>query len=191
MSGAAPGDSASGTDFEPEPPAPGRETRALLERVVGGDQTCLPAFRALLADGEWGKEYVEAFGSPADWLRGSLIKHTAGGNPLLEEAIGRKLDRVRSELEGPNPSPIERLLAERASLCWFLVHRYESMFVNSQDLALVDADYQQRKIDRAHARFLSAVRTLAQVRKLGLPALQINVGATQVTMIGGRDGASA
>jgi hypothetical protein len=190
MSVAATRDSASGTDFEPKPPAPGRETRALLKRVVGGNKTCLPAFRALLADGERGKDYAEAFGSPADWLRESLIKNTAGENPLIEEAIGRKLDRVRSELEGPNPSPIERLLAERASLCWFIVHRYETMFVNSQNLALVDAEYQQRKIDRAHGRFLSAVRTLAQVRKLGLPALQINVGANQVNMIEGRDGAS-
>ena len=190
MSVAATRDSASGTDFESKPPAPGRETWALLNRVVSGDKTCLPAFRALLADGERGKDYVDAFGSPADWLRESLIKNTAGENPMVEEAIGRKLDRVRSELEGPNPSPIERLLAERASLCWFLVHRYESMFVNSQNLAIVDAEYQQRKIDRAHGRFLSAVRTLAQVRKLGLPALQINVGANQVNMIGGRAGAS-
>ena len=190
MSVAATRDSASGTDFEPKPPAPGRETQALLKRVVGGNQTCLPAFRALLADGERGKDYVDVFGSPADWLRESLIKNTAGENPMIQEAIGRKLDSVRSELEGPNPSPIERLLAERASLCWFIVHRYETMFVNSQNMAIVDAEYQQRKIDRAHGRFLSAVRTLAQVRKLGLPALQINVGANQVNMIGGRDGAS-
>ena len=185
MSVAATRDSASGTDFEPKPPAPGRETQALLKRVVGGNKTCLPAFRALLADDERGKDYVDVFGSPADWLRESLIKNTAGENPMIQEAIGRKLDSVRSELEGPNPSPIERLLAERASLCWFLVHRYETMFVNSQNMAIVDAEYQQRKIDRVHARFLSAVRTLAQVRKLGLPALQINVGANQVNMIGG------
>ena len=190
MSVAATRDSASGTDFKPKPQAPGRETRALLKRVVGGNETCLPAFRALLADGERGKDYVDAFGSPADWLRESLIKNTAGENPMIQEAIGRKLDNVRSELEGLNPSPIERLLAERASLCWFIVHRYESMFVNSQNMAIVDAEYQQRKIDRAHVRFLSAVRTLAQVRKLGLPALQINVGANQVNMIGGRDGSS-
>ena len=131
MSIAATRDSASGTDFKPKPPAPGRETRALLQRVVGRNKTCLPAFRALLADGERGKDYIDAFGSPADWLRESLIKNTAGENPMIEEAIGRKLDSVRSELEGPNPSPIERLLAERASLCWFLVSSARKPALNS------------------------------------------------------------
>ena len=49
-------------------------------------------------------------------------------------------------------------------------------------MTLAQADFQYRKIDRAHARFLSAVRTLAQVRKLGLPTLQVNIGANQVNV---------
>jgi len=35
----------------------------------------------------------------------------------------------------------------------------------------VEFDYNQRRQDRAHRRFLSAIRTLATVRRLALPTL--------------------
>jgi hypothetical protein len=41
---------------------------------------------------------------------------------------------------------------------------------------------QHRKIDKAHARFLTAVRTLAQVRKLALPTLQVNIAKNQINV---------
>jgi hypothetical protein len=102
---------------------------------------------------------------------------------LVAEAFRQKLDSVRAELEGPNPTPIERLLAERASICWFLMHRYElACATNAQGWNIPQADLQHRKIDKAHARFLSAVRTLAQVRKLALPTLQLNIAKNQVNV---------
>jgi hypothetical protein len=54
-----------------------------------------------------------------------------------------------------------RLLAERASLCWFIVHWYENAYQNATGWSIEQADLQHRKIDKAHARFLSVVRTLA------------------------------
>jgi hypothetical protein len=97
----------------------------------------------------------------------------------------RKIDTVRAELEGESPTPIERLLADRASLCRFMVYLYESKDANAEGWSLPRVKLQQLKIDRAHARFLSAVRTLAQVRKLAVPALQINVARNQVNVAGG------
>ena len=41
----------------------------------------------------------------------------------------------------------------------------------------------QRRIDRAHKRHLSAVRALAQVRKMG-PAVQINIAEKQINTAG-------
>jgi len=169
---------------QPKPPTPGQETRALFDRAAEGDQSCLPAVRALLADGDRGLSYREAYGSSAEWLRQSLIEKAAGENVIAQEAIRQKLDGVRSELEGPNPTPIERLLAERASLCWALVNWYEDSFQSIESMSIAQADFHQRKIDRAHNRFLSAVRTLAQVRKLALPALQLNIARNQVNVAG-------
>jgi hypothetical protein len=46
-------------------------------------------------------------------------------------------------------------------------------------------EYYQRRMDRAHAHYLSAIKALAQVRKLALPALQVNIAKKQVNVAGG------
>jgi hypothetical protein len=165
-----------------KPPAPGQETEALMERATKGDESCRPEVQALLADGEYGAALLERNGSPLWWIRRTLIAGAAGKNILLQEAITQNIDRMSAELAGPNPTPIERLLAERISICWFIVNRYEDVYANSKGWSLDQASFQHRKIDRAHARFLSAAKTLAQIRKLALPTLQLNIARNQVNM---------
>ena len=165
-----------------KPPAPGQETDDVFSRAKKGDESCLPQVRALLDDGEYGRSLRESAGSSAEWLRQNLIEKAAGKNVLVREAIEQKLDGLRAELEGPNPTPIERLLAERASLCWFIVNRYENAYVNSKEWTIPQADFQHRKIDKAHARFISSLLTLARVRKLALPTLQVNIARNQVNV---------
>ena len=158
-----------GTASRPKSPAPGQDITALIKRAAEGDESYLPEVQALLADGDRGLFIREYNGSSAKWIRRSIIGKAAGENVLVQEAIRQKLDEVQSDLEGPNPTPIERLLAERASLCWFIVHLYENAYANADGWNIAQVDLQQRKIAKAHARLLSAVRTLAQVRKLALP----------------------
>ena len=99
-------------------------------------------------------------------------------------AIPRKLARLRAELEGPAPNSIERLLAERAAFCWLVVWQYESVLVHATEMTNKQSEFHQRRIDAAHRRFLSAVRTLAQVRKLAIPSIQVNIGQNQVNVTG-------
>jgi hypothetical protein len=161
-------------------PAPGPEMDAFLKKVAKGDESCLPQVQALLSDSDRGEMMIAYFGSSAEWLRTSIANKASGGNLLVREAIHRKIDSVRAELEGPNPTPIERLLAVRASLCWQIANWYESRFIESTgDMTIGQADYQQRRLDRAHRRFLSAAETLARVRKLALPMFQVNVAKNQ------------
>jgi hypothetical protein len=130
---------------------------------------------------------MEAAGSPAAWFRPSLVEKMGGKNVFAKEAAKQKLARVRADLEGPNPTPIERLLAERASLCWFQVHWYEERFVNNSDMSITQADYSQRQIHRAHQRFLSSMETLARVRKMALPSLMVNIARNQQVNVAGAD----
>jgi hypothetical protein len=163
-------------------PAKDEAAREVIERACRGDESCLPELGALLADGERGRRLMEMVGSPAVWLRQTIAKQAGGKNLLVREGLQRKMAEVPAELQGPDPTPMERLLAERAALCWFLVNWHERTYENTGGMTLAQAAFHQRKIDRAHARFLSAVRTLAQVRKLALPALQINVARNQVNV---------
>src|SRR5689334_6594315 len=89
----------------------------IVKQAGDGDRGCLPEVRALLAGADCGPDYQKAFGSSTDWLRQSIIRKAAGKNVVDQEAIEQELDRVGSELAEPNPTPIERLLAERASFC--------------------------------------------------------------------------
>jgi hypothetical protein len=136
----------------------------------------------LFADGDRGRHLLESFGSSAEWLKRTIVRRAAGENVASQEAIVRVIESVRSELAGPDPTPMERLLAERAALCWMLVSWYENSAHNCDRMSIAQANHHQLKIDRAHSRFLSAVRTLVQVRKLALPTLQLNIARNQVNV---------
>lgn len=157
--------------------------QALLARARQGDASCVPELRELFADPQF-DHLVRVYGSPPDWLTYNLVNPSSGENLAIREAGLHRLAEVRRELEGPDPSPTERLLAERAALCWWLVHQYEAAHATTKDLTLTRAEFQQRRIDRAHGRFLSALKTLATVRKLAIPALQVNIGTNQTNLLG-------
>jgi hypothetical protein len=91
---------------------------------------------------------------------------------------------MREEIAGENPSALERLLAERIALCWLQLQYYEAIYAqNLSTFTIAQGEHHQRRIDKAHRRYLSAMRTLAQIRKLG-PAVQINIAEKQINTTG-------
>lgn len=40
-------------------------------------------------------------------------------------------------------------------------------------------------LDRAHRRYLSALKTLATIRRLEVPVVQVNVAREQIVVVGG------
>ena len=102
-----------------------------------------------------------------------------------KEAMRRQLARMREEVAGENPSPLERLLVERVVATWLQVQLFEGIYASSmfKGMILAQADYHQRRIDKAHRRHLSAIKSLAQIRKMG-PAVQINIADKQINTVG-------
>ncbi len=154
------------------------ELRKLLKRAERGDHKALPAVRALFDTdhGLW-----QEIGNLAAQAENALIKVTVGENLLARESMERVMESMRSELPGPNPTPLERLLVDRVVACWLQVHYADAVYAQGmKDLTLNQGDYYQRRQDRAHRRYLSAIRTLAQVRRLLTPAVQVNIAEQQV-----------
>ena len=91
-----------------------------------------------------------------------------------------QMERNAEELAGPNPSPLEKLLAERVAISRFRCYYYECLCAMGlrKDTLNVD-DHKHKRLARAQKDFLSACRTLAQVRKLELPFVQVNVAERQ------------
>jgi hypothetical protein len=103
-----------------------------------------------------------------------------GRDLLHKAALVRKLDLLKAELAGPNPTPLERLLVERVVACWLQVQDADMRYAQAKNPSIEQGDYYQRRMDRAHRRYLSAIRTLATVRKLALPVLQVNLVSAPV-----------
>lgn len=116
-----------------------------------------------------------------DWAARMVVSRATGkapdDNAPEVEWIERELREYAAELAGPNPTPIERTLSETAALAWFAVRYVEAIVFTAGDRTLKQADYDIRRLDAAHRRYLATLRTLAQVRKLALPGVvQVNVG---------------
>jgi hypothetical protein len=128
---------------------------------------------------------VDLFGGDlARRAQRTLIGKFSGQNLLCKEAVTRKLELLRAEVAGGNPTPLERLLVERIVACWLHLHHLEAHYAHRENMSLELDTYYQRSIDRAQKRYLAAIKTLAVVRKLALPVLQVNIAKKQVNMAG-------
>lgn len=120
------------------------------------------------------------------WARDRLIEWSSRkGDTKTQEGLARELDEFAADLAGPTPpSPVERILIETAALCWYALRlaegHYAGRAASKDGFSLAQSDHAQRRIDRAHRRLLSTLKTLAQVRRLAVPAVQINVARQQV-----------
>ena len=123
------------------------------------------------------------------WAKTKLIDFAAGkeAKKHTKEMLQKEMEEQIQEYAGPAPSPIERTLAETATLSWFALRLFEATYVSSSQsedgLTIKQAEFHLRRIDRAHRRLLSTLKTLATIRRLALPALQINVASQQVNQL--------
>jgi len=125
-------------------------------------------------------ELVETIADLACNVERSIVREMAGGNRMIEEAMPRKLEGMRKKLAGENPSPLENLLVERIVVCWLQLQYFDVLYARSmKNSSAAQSEHHQKLIDRAHKRYLSAIKALAQIRKMG-PAVQINIAEQQV-----------
>ena len=154
----------------------------LTKRAEKGDRKVIPEIRGILdrsPDLAW---RLVDLGKTAERL---LIDKSIEEKDLAaREGLEHLLETMRREVAGNSVSPLERLLAERIIATWLQVQLFEALYAaNLGDLTLNQANYYQKRLDRAHRRHLSAIRTLAQIRKLG-PSVQINIADKQINTIG-------
>jgi hypothetical protein len=147
---------------------------------MDGDQTALPALRETLND----PAVTNQWGDLARATQWSLIERHARDNPLLREATRAKLELMRADLVGSNPTSLELLLVDRVVTCWLHLHWLELTYsVDDRMSPSLQAHY-QRCITTAQKRYLAASKTLAQVRRLVVPVLQVNIASKQVNVAG-------
>jgi hypothetical protein len=160
------------------------ELRAVSEKAEAGDKEAREELRRLVHSSS-----PEVIGRAADIARKAgrtLVGTAAGRDPLTEEALYAKLDAMRTEIAGEDPTPLEVLLTERVVLLWMFTSLLEVLMATqyrkdvgdgSERLSPAYLLQQSRILESATRRYLAAIRELARVRKLqaNTPAVQQNV----------------
>jgi hypothetical protein len=113
-----------------------------------------------------------------------MIQVAAGDNDIVREAIQGQLDKLRRDLRGPEPTPLERLLVDRVVAGWMALNYAEAKYHErlKGGLNWAENEYFQREIDHIHRRYLAAIRNLASVRRLILPTMQVNIADQQLNV---------
>lgn len=164
---------------EIKPATEWEKTLALATRAENGDKSSLPELRKALTD----PRIVDVFGGDlGQQARLALLAKYSGKNLLVKETITRKLESMRLELAGTAPTPLEMLLVERVLSCWLHLHHLEAHYALQDEMTLTRGAYYQRCISAAQKRYLAAIKTLALVRKLAVPVLQVNIARKQVNV---------
>jgi len=59
------------------------------------------------------------------------MKVVTGDNLLFREGLAARVDRLREELAGLQPSPLEVVLVERIVCCWLLARYAEAKYAEN------------------------------------------------------------
>ena len=153
-----------------------KKLMALIDRAQDGDKEVLSVPRKVLDEAPRVARIIDL----AKNVERSIIEKMSGDDVFTQEAIPRNLKAMKREIAGENPSPLERLLAERITVCWLELQYFQAIYTqNLGKLTIIQSDYHQRRIDKAHRRYLSSIKALVQIRKMG-PAVQINIAEKQI-----------
>ena len=165
--------------------------RALSKEAEGGDgrsQARAELRRALAMSSPEVIAEASSVARRAEWM---LVQTISAGDTLMQEALQARMQDMRAEIAGENPTPLELLLTERVVAGRLLVEVLEGLIaaqyqrdVKAHRVAPTYVIQQSRILESATRRYLAAIRELARVRKLGAgtPPVQVN---TQVNILRG------
>ena len=161
------------------------ELKALSEKAEAGDKGARRELRLALRRST--PAVIARASDIGRKAQSMLIRTAAAGDPLVEEALKARLDVLRGEVAGEEPTPLEALLAERIVACWMLLELLEALHSayfarGGHERPSISYLLQMVKVqESAHRRLLASIQTLARVRKLQAvtPGIQLN---TQINL---------
>jgi alcohol dehydrogenase class IV len=151
-----------------------------VKRADRGDQNALQAIRLMF---DKLPTLWDGYGNLAAAAEAALVDLYAGQSALAREGLCRKLATMRARLAGPEASPLEQMLVERVVACWLQSFHADFAYARAlKELSSKEVEFYQRRQDRATRQYLKALRSLAEVRRLLVPLVQLNVAENQVNI---------
>ena len=147
-----------------EPPVV-EELRWNLDRARQGDDSVLPQLREIL---DTRPELWQYYGDLSLHTQNGMDRFDRGYRPRVEGVGDPKAREMKSELAGPDPSPLELLLADRAVACWLQLSHADAgaakrrcpMLCKPLDRFLVKGQ------NGANKRFTTSLGAISTLRRL-------------------------
>ena len=146
------------------------EVKDLLKRANKGDESLVPQVKALL---DQLPELVAECGDLVKEAQQILLEWATGSALTSREAISRHVEQYRERLAATASSELEKILVDRVVISYLEVYTADVRFCQRAgpgQEASAAAQAAQKIIDRAHQRYLSAIRCLATVQRLLRPS---------------------
>jgi hypothetical protein len=146
---------------------PAEQLRSILIRAKGGDKAVLPELREAL---DRYPEIWQTVGDLGKTVENMLLAAIAKVDLATQESIRRHAERLRGELRGPAPSPLEKLLVDRLLADWLATYTFDVL--TTQELSLAQDPFglvregNTKRHESAHHRLLRSAKMLAEVRRL-------------------------
>lgn len=96
------------------------------------------------------------------------------------------LNEMAAELTQPGDGALEKLIIGQIVGCWlrlsFVEYTY-GVLTTGGNQTMPQGAYWERRTSAAQRRYLRAIESLARVRRLRLPTMQVNIGGQQVNQM--------
>lgn len=158
--------------------------KALAKRVDRDkpDQHDVDALAAFLHDNP--KYWIWA-GDLAEQANLSLIE-SMDAPQSMKQSLKTGLSKMTAEMVRPDDGQLERLMIRQIVGCWlrlsYTEYHYNHHLV-AGDGTLAQGDYWERRLTASQRRYTQAIESLARVRRMGLPAVQVNIAEQQVNQV--------
>ena len=155
------------------------ELNQLIERANDGDDSAMAALREAIPSDQW-----NFYGDLGRQARLSLIDAMSGGSKLTYSAVGRRVRELHGELALETDGELETLLIDCISTNWLALHHAEAMRNQDRSGSIRQSEFYDRQVTDGQKRYLASIKTLAQVRRLLRPSIQVNIAEKQVNVAG-------
>lgn len=146
-----------------------------LARAAKGDKEALATMRKIL---DSNSDVWERVGRLAIETELAFVSQMSGGDPLVEESVLRTLKKMRSDLGGPTPTPLESMAVERVVATWLGLQLADKNVIAVGGGTLPNARFALRRQELANRHYTAAVNSLNEVQRLLPKATQSKAAAS-------------
>jgi hypothetical protein len=109
-----------------------------------------------------------AVGDMAAHAEAAWVELIGRGDRLLGEAMTREADRLRDELRGDRPTPVERMLVDQIVVSHLELRYLQVRAAEAPGTTAGQVASATRRLDSAQRRHLAALKSLETLRRLAV-----------------------